>query len=522
MMKTRLLFLSMICSFASSASAAPPVVSGVTASQRTGTKIVDISYNLAMDTGQMAFVELWFSPDNGLNFPIRCMAITGDADANVTAGAKSVEWNAESDWDQQFTPSGRIRVIATYGDQPSGFAGSGGTNNAGTGGSSSGQADASMVSVFWDSYYMLDTYGGGGTTTYMDESNLPRMIYGSNLAKIYLDPIEVTNSKWNEVAQWALSNGYSALPLASSAEPADLPRTNISYWEAVRWCNARSEMDGLTPIYYVDANESLGDLNGNGIVDNGNEQGTVEHWNPYDSYTDTNNNGIYDPGEPIIGDDGDGIWEPQEWQDLNGNGQMDVGLSQVIRSSVVPSVQSAPNLYHVNVTSFMKAHANGYRLPDEFIMKKAAASGLSQKKWPWGDDQPEMYGNFSTEYRVTMGGGTPLSGPTAATTRQANGLGVKDVIGNVAEWTNLYFGGGGTGGSQLTATAYVYGGSYLGLMSADDPYSGGGGGASQFTSSNGGMGGSTPESLFHLELTGLPTAKSPAVGFRSASYVWSN
>ena len=50
-----------------------PVVSGVTASQRTGTKIVDATYNLAMDGGQTAFVELWFSPDNGLNFPIRCV-----------------------------------------------------------------------------------------------------------------------------------------------------------------------------------------------------------------------------------------------------------------------------------------------------------------------------------------------------------------------------------------------------------------------------------------------------------------
>jgi formylglycine-generating enzyme required for sulfatase activity len=122
-----------------------------------------------------------------------------------------------------------------------------------------------------------------------------------------------------------------------------------------------------------------------------------------------------------------------------------------------------------------------------------------------------------------MGMGTPLTGPTASTTRQANGLGVKDVIGNVAEWGNLYFSdGGGMGGSQLTANALVYGGSYLGFMSADDPWSGGGGGTTQFTSSNGGMGGSTPESLFHLELTGLPTAKSPAVGFRCASYVWSN
>ena len=100
----------------------------------------------------------------------------------------------------------------------------------------------------------------------------------------------------------------------------------------------------------------------------------------------------------------------------------------------------------------MKPYANGYRLPDEFVMKKAATGGLSQKKWPWGDDQPDMYGNFSTEYRVSMGMGTPLTGPTASTTRQANGLGVKDVIGNVAEWTNLYFSdGGGMGGSQPTA-----------------------------------------------------------------------
>ena len=115
----------MICSFASYASAAPPVVSGVTASQRTGTKIVDVTYNLAMDGGQTAFVELWFSPDNGLNFPIRCVDVNGSVDANVSPGSKTVTWNAGSDWDQQFTQNGRIRVIATYGSQPSGFAGSG-------------------------------------------------------------------------------------------------------------------------------------------------------------------------------------------------------------------------------------------------------------------------------------------------------------------------------------------------------------------------------------------------------------
>ena len=90
-MKTRLLLLSMACSFAYMVSAAPPVVSGITASQRTGTKLVDVTYNLTLDAGQKAFVELWFSPDNGLTFPVRCTAITGAVDANVTAGTNKAE-----------------------------------------------------------------------------------------------------------------------------------------------------------------------------------------------------------------------------------------------------------------------------------------------------------------------------------------------------------------------------------------------------------------------------------------------
>ena len=160
-MKTRLLLLSMICSFASYASAAPPVVSGVTASQRTGTKIVDVTYNLALDAGQTAFVELWFSPDNGLTFPVRCTAVSGDVNASVTAGnAKSVVWNAEADWDQKFTNNGKIRVIATYGNQPSGFAG---TGSGGGSGSGSGSGYGNLNSVPWSPYF-VKFYNGAGST----------------------------------------------------------------------------------------------------------------------------------------------------------------------------------------------------------------------------------------------------------------------------------------------------------------------------------------------------------------------
>jgi len=516
-MKTRLLLLSMICSFASYASAAPPVVSGVTASQRTGTKIVDVTYNLAMDGGQTAFVELWFSPDNGLNFPIRCVDVNGSVDANVSAGAKTVTWNAGSDWDQQFTQNGRIRVIATYGSQPSGFAGSGGTVNAGSSGSSSVQVDSSMVSVFWDVYYEYDTYGGGGGGS--NYTNMNGWFSGPDgqhpsLTKFYVDPAEITNAKWNEVAQWALANGYSGLPLAPSSEAGDLPRTNVSFWEAVKWCNARSEKDGLTPVYYLDGDESTGDVNGNGVVDTG-----PDLFMPY-SGDDTNSNGIWDPGENFTDNNYNGTFEPKEFDDYDGNAAYSPGLSQVFRAGaeiIMPSgsFNSYPSIY-----TFTKQFSEGYRLPDPVLFKKMATGGLNQKKWPWGDEAPTTYANFSTEYQADIGM-SPVPGPTAAGPRPANSLGLKDVIGNVAEWTFEAYPGGGYGGSSLTAK--VYGGSYLGLLSADDPWSGGGGGTSQFTSvSGGGGGGSMPESLFHLELQGPPTAKSPALGFRCASYVWSN
>jgi len=102
-MKTRLLFLSLITSISIALNAAPPKVEGVHAKQRLGTKFVDINYTLILDFNQTAFVELWFSHDNGLTFPIRCMDVEGDVDQNVTAGQKNVIWNAESDWNQRIT-----------------------------------------------------------------------------------------------------------------------------------------------------------------------------------------------------------------------------------------------------------------------------------------------------------------------------------------------------------------------------------------------------------------------------------
>ena len=106
---------------------------------------------------------------------------------------------------------------------------------------------------------------------------------------------------------------------------------------------------------------------------------------------------------------------------------------------------------------------------------------------------------------------SPVPGPTAAGPRPANSRVSRMSLETSAEWTFEAYPGGGYGGSSLTAK--VYGGSYLGLLSADDPWSGGGGGTSQFTSvSGGGGGGSMPES-FPLGIAGTAHRQVTGIGF---------
>ena len=479
-MKTRLLFLSLISALALPAYAAPPVVTAVNASQQSGTKLVDITYNLALDPGQTAFVEMWFSPDNGLNFPIRCTDVSGAVDSNITAGSKTATWNAETDWNQQFTANGKIRVIATYGDQPSGFAGSGSGGNAG---GNSGQADASLKTVFMDVFW---EWTGADWT---DRTDIFQ--YEKINSQIRVDPTEITNDKWNEVAQWALANNYSGLPLASDSNAS--PRTNVTFWEVIKWCNARSEKDGLEPAYFTDGSEATGDLNGNGIVDTG-----VDLFSPYDPAQDTNTNGVWDPGESFTDTNGNGTFEPKEYNDANGNGQYDPGLSNPFR-------QGSSISFDTYFYGHVDANASGYRLPTSSVFLKLASGGSNKTNWPWGAQTPETYANFVNEYHAPATEFAPaLNGPTEAT-RPANGYDLKDLIGNVAEFSedaidNNAFGGGGTPDLKVQ----IFGGSYLGLKKVHpDPFSSG------FEDNP-----LTVERYPYLWNSGPLDAGSPAVGFR--------
>jgi formylglycine-generating enzyme required for sulfatase activity len=68
----------------------------------------------------------------------------------------------------------------------------------------------------------------------------------------YMDQYEVTYALWNKVRAWSLTNGYS-YDNAGSGKATNHPVYNVSWYDVVKWCNARSQMEGRAPSYFTDA-----------------------------------------------------------------------------------------------------------------------------------------------------------------------------------------------------------------------------------------------------------------------------
>lgn len=80
---------------------------------------------------------------------------------------------------------------------------------------------------------------------------------------------EVSKAEWDEVRTWAQANGYNDLA-DGAGKASNHPVQMVTWHDAVKWCNARSEMDGLTPVYYADDAHTV--VYRNGVVDVTNTQ----------------------------------------------------------------------------------------------------------------------------------------------------------------------------------------------------------------------------------------------------------
>ena len=61
----------------------------------------------------------------------------------------------------------------------------------------------------------------------------------------------VTGELWRDVSHWAYGHGYGFDFDALSRGP-NHPVYKMNWFDVVKWCNARSEKEGLTPVYYTD------------------------------------------------------------------------------------------------------------------------------------------------------------------------------------------------------------------------------------------------------------------------------
>jgi sulfatase modifying factor 1 len=73
-----------------------------------------------------------------------------------------------------------------------------------------------------------------------------------------IDKYEVTYELWTEVRNWGLTHGYTDLVAGrngSNSTGTNNPVAGVSWYDAVKWCNARSEKEGVTPEYYTDSTQ---------------------------------------------------------------------------------------------------------------------------------------------------------------------------------------------------------------------------------------------------------------------------
>jgi formylglycine-generating enzyme required for sulfatase activity len=89
----------------------------------------------------------------------------------------------------------------------------------------------------------------------LDKTGYALPVHTVDVDEFYIDKYETMYTLWKEVHDWAVAQGYkfdSAGQNGSSGKGNNLPVTMVSWYDAVKWLNARSEKEGRTPLYYVD------------------------------------------------------------------------------------------------------------------------------------------------------------------------------------------------------------------------------------------------------------------------------
>jgi formylglycine-generating enzyme required for sulfatase activity len=110
---------------------------------------------------------------------------------------------------------------------------------------------AGMALIPGGTFMMGNTIGDSDITNAVPVS--------TTVSPFYMDVNLVTLGKWLAVAYWANANGFD-LPLGTNTNPwakgSNFPVYELTFVDAIKWCNARSLQEGLTPVYYTNTTQT--------------------------------------------------------------------------------------------------------------------------------------------------------------------------------------------------------------------------------------------------------------------------
>jgi len=121
-------------------------------------------------------------------------------------------------------------------------------------------APEGFASIAGGTFRMGDSFGEG------DSDELP--VHEVHVSGFHMGKYEVTKALWDEVRAWGANHGYTDL-LAGEGKAVDHPVQSINWYAVVKWCNARSEKENLTPCYTV----------GGSVYRTGNSDAVTCDWN---------------------------------------------------------------------------------------------------------------------------------------------------------------------------------------------------------------------------------------------------
>jgi len=200
---------------------AAPIVRNLVASQRgNGSRLVDITYDLTLPNNASVSVILEASNDGGATWTVPVTSVTGAVGMGVTSGAgKAIVWDAGADWPRRYTDQMYFRITA----------------------------DDGLALIPAGSLIPEGSFTMGRTSGDLDADAPPTTV---TVRAFRLQKTETTKALWDEVRTWALNNGYTDLGLGQGKAPTH-PVHSVTWWDVIKWCNARSEKEGLTPVYTV-------------------------------------------------------------------------------------------------------------------------------------------------------------------------------------------------------------------------------------------------------------------------------